>query len=122
MYEIKFKNGELKIFDSLVNADLTGADLTKADLRRADLRDADLRGADLRGADLRLAIGNKEEVRSMQIEKWDIVFTKDVLAIGCQQHSIEKWRNFTDSEIHRMDSYALDWWKKWKDFVFMAIE
>ena len=61
-------------------------------------------------------------VFSMQIEKWAIAFTSEIIAIGCQQHTIKEWKEFEDERIHEMDSSALEWWKKWKDFIFMAIE
>jgi hypothetical protein len=58
----------------------------------------------------------------MQINKWRIVFTKDILAIGCQQHTIEEWRSFDDERINMMEVTALEWWRKYKEFIFMAIE
>jgi hypothetical protein len=62
------------------------------------------------------------EWKSMQLDTYMIVFNKHILAIGCQQHSIADWKAFTDIEISKMDSKALVWWKKWKDFIFKAIE
>jgi hypothetical protein len=59
---------------------------------------------------------------SMQLEKWQVAFTSEILAIGCQQHKISKWRDFSDETINEMDNNALAWWKKWKDFIFTAIE
>ena len=45
------------------------------------------------------------------------------MAIGCQQHTIEEWRNFSDSEILEMDGRkALKFWKAWKDVIFKQIE
>ena len=108
--------------DTLCGANLRGANLGEAYLGGADLRGANLRGADLRGAYLGGAVGNMKEVFSMQLTGWRITFTKDVLCIGCQQHSISSWCNFSDSEIENMDSKALDLWKEWKDFIFLAIE
>ena len=102
--------------------DLSGANLIRADLRGADLRRADLSGADLRWVDLRWVIGNLKKIKSFQLERYDVVFTSDILAISCQQHPIEKWKKFTDKEISEMDKDALSWWKKWKDFIFQAIE
>ena len=96
---------------------LSGADLSDANLRRADLSDANLRGADLRWV-----IGNLKEIKYFQLERYDVVFTSDILAISCQQHPIEKWKEFSDIEISEMDKDALSWWKKWKDFIFQAIE
>jgi len=73
-------------------------------------------------ADMRGAVGNMEDVKSMQLEKYMIAFTSDILCIGCQQHTIEEWASFTDEKISQMDDGALEWWKKWKDFIFTAIE
>ncbi|HIE3985908.1 TPA: pentapeptide repeat-containing protein [Serratia marcescens] len=83
---------------NLRDADLCGANLCDADLCDADLRGADLRGADLCDADLPdhtfvimgepyyLQISNGEYVRA-----------------GCQNHTVEQWRNFTKREIAEMD-------------------
>ena len=106
----------------LKNADLRNADLSGADLSNADLRNADLRYANLTLADFRRAIGNMKEIKTILIEKWIITFTHDEMAIGCQQHTIEEWENFNDDDIEKMHSDALKFWKKWKDFIFLAIE
>ncbi|MGQ6593149.1 pentapeptide repeat-containing protein [Serratia sp. IR-2025] len=79
-------------------ANLCGANLCGADLRGANLCGADLRGANLCGANLPdhtfvimgepyyLQISNGEYVRA-----------------GCQNHTVEQWRNFTKREIAEMD-------------------
>ena len=103
-------------------ADLSGADLRWENLRWENLSGADLSDANLRGADLRWVIGNLKEIKYFQLERYDVVFTSDILAISCQQHPIEKWKKFTDKEISEMDKDALSWWTKWKDFIFQAIE
>ena len=117
---------------NLGGADLRGADLRSANLRGADLGDANLRGAnlsganlggaDLGGANLRGAIGNMTQIKSMQIEQYQIVYTSDRLFIGCKNFSINEWKNFDDSEITKMDSGALEWWKNWKDIIFQIID
>jgi hypothetical protein len=107
---------------NLREANLRGADLRWADLSGADLRWADLREADLRWADLSGAIGNMLQVRSMQIEAYSISWTDDILNIGCKSYLIDEWRNFSDEEISKMDEGALEWWCKWKDIIFMAID
>ena len=107
---------------NLRGADLRGADLRGADLRGADLRGANLRGADLRDANLRDAVGNKKELRTIQVDTYSISFTDSIMQIGCKRFSHKEWENFTDAEISNMDSGALEWWKKWKNFVFKAIE
>ena len=121
---------------NLSGADLSGADLYEADLREADLSGADLSGADLYGANLSranlsgadlsgadlLCMGEMKFVKTMQLDTYQIGFTKDTLQIGCQRHSIEKWKSFKDEDIIHMALNALDWWKKWKDFIFTAVE
>jgi len=94
------------------DANLYGANLSYADLHGANLRGANLHGANLRGANLR-CFGNLREIRTMQIEEWQIGYTADTLQIGCQRHAIGKWRRWnTDAGrkwIAEMDSYALEW-------------
>ena len=79
---------------------------------RANLCRADLRGANLNGADL-LSIGNMRELRTLQIDTWEIGYTHDTLQIGCQKHPIEKWRKWNTPAgrkwISHMDTKALKW-------------
>ncbi|MGA1207889.1 MAG: pentapeptide repeat-containing protein, partial [Litorivicinaceae bacterium] len=86
--------------------------LREADLQGATLRGADLWGADLREADLR-CFGNMKEIKTMQIDRWEIGYTADTLQIGCQRHPIDKWRKWnTDAGrkwIEQMDNKALEW-------------
>ena len=113
--------------DGGIRADLTGADLSRADLTGANLRGADLTGADLtdadltdaslRGAILRRCIGNIDRIKSIQVDIWHVTWCDDLLAIGCQQHSITDWAAFSDERIASMDSHALDWWRKWRPIL-----
>ena len=144
---IIFENDKETIRETVQDANLSDADLSDADLRGANLRDANLRGANLRGANLsganlsganlsgadlsdadlsdaklRGANGNRKELRTMQIETYSISFTKDILQIGCKRFLIEEWKNFNDETISNMDSNALTFWNKWKQFIFTAIE
>ena len=91
--------------------------LTDANLTRADLTDANLTDANLR-----YAIGNGRQIKTLQTEPWIIVYTDTMMAIGCQQHSIEDWFNFDNDTIDRMDSHALTWWKKWKPILATITE
>ena len=111
---------ELRYAD-LSGADLSGANLRSADLSGADLRYADLIGADLSGANLRYCIGNSKEVKSLQIGTYLISYTKDILNIGCQSHTLDEWKNFTDAEIEFMDTKALAWWKLNKYIIITLV-
>jgi len=62
------------------------------------------------------------EWKSMQLDTYMVVYNKHILAIGCQQHTIKEWKEFTDEKISTFDDGAIEWWNKWKDFIFKAIE
>ena len=109
-------------YTNLRGANLGSADLSYANLRGANLGYADLSSADLRYADLRWCIGNMREIKSAQFDTYDVTWTKDTLAIGCQQHPIKDWWQFDDTTITNMDSDALLWWKKWKLVLQQIIE
>jgi hypothetical protein len=109
-------------YSDLTGINLRHADLTGATLRYANLYGAALCDANLTNADLHGVIGNMKEIKTLQLEKWQITYTKRVMAIGCEQHTIEEWRNFTDDEINKMDDDALLWWHKWKETIFNIIE
>ena len=113
----------------LSRADLSGANLRGANLRWASLREANLSGANLREADLREAdlrcSGNMRQLRTMQIDTWQIGYTPDTLQIGCQRHAIDKWARWnTDAGrawIAKMDPAALAWADRNLDLVLAVI-
>ncbi|WP_241123487.1 pentapeptide repeat-containing protein [Achromobacter xylosoxidans] len=121
----------------LRGANLRGANLGGANLRGADLRGANLRGANLGGADLRDAnlgganlgelrgiwgaSGNLREIKAIQCDTWPVTYTATHMQIGCQFHELERWWSFTDEQIARMDSSALEWWQKWKPVLHTII-
>ena len=109
-------------YADLSEANLGSANLSYANLSYADLRGADLGSANLSGANLRWCIGNMHEIKSAQFDTYDVTWTKDTLAIGCQQHPIKDWWQFDDTTITNMDSDALLWWKKWKLVLQQIIE
>lgn len=106
----------------LNGSNLRGSNIYSADMRGADLRCADLRGTmlhdvDLRGANLQNTIGNGRQIKTIQTNRWTIVMTKKVMAIGCEQHTYKKWMKFTDEQISEMDDEALEFWKNWKNII-----
>ena len=106
----------LKSGADLYGANLRGANLRGADLRDADLRDANLYSADLYGANLRGEILTKTPLQLNNL-KWFVLISDSYLRIGCQRHLIADWEKFKDSEIEKMDSGALNFWKKWKNSI-----
>lgn len=94
----------------------------RANLRDADLSDADLRDANLSNANLWSTTGNQKEIITIQTDLWQIVYTKKVIQIGCQRHTIDEWFSFDEKEISDMDSKALEFWKKWKPILLLILE
>ena len=107
---------------NLIRANLAGADLADANLAGANLIRANLAGADLSGANLIRTIGDMSVICSMQIETFTITFTRDILQIGCKRYSHDEWMSIDNDKIDRMDTKALVFWKKYKDFIFLAIK
>ena len=102
---------------NLEGANLRGANLRGANLEGAYLEEANLEGAYLWGANLEEAnltcFGNMKEIRTMQVDTWEIGYTADTLQVGCQRHPIDKWRKWDTVAgrkwIEQMDSKALEW-------------
>ena len=96
------------------------ANLCYADLSYADLSYVDLSYANLSYANLRfLQSANGKELACMNAGKYQVVLSKERIAIGCKLFTVEEWKEFNDATISMMDDGALEWWIKWKDLVFM---
>ncbi|WP_279675523.1 pentapeptide repeat-containing protein [Acinetobacter junii] len=105
---------------NLWGANLRGANLWGANLEDANLRDANLWGANLRGANLE---GAKDSPLIITSLRWPIYISgTGMMRIGCQNHSVEAWKNFTDEEIKRMDRDALEFWNKYKTMLLGACD
>ena len=108
---------------NLEGINFRGVNLEGADFRGVNLRGVNFRGVNLIGVNLWGARGNNHQVKSMHIAEYDIVYTKDRMQIGCENLSIEEWAQATDIDIINMDGRrALIFWRKYKEFIFMAIE
>ena len=110
---------------NLRGADLWDANLVGANLRDANLRDADLVGADLWGADLRGADlwGAKNAPMIITGLLWTVYIDgTGMMRIGCQNHSVEDWKNFTDEKISAMNSKALTFWNQYKSMLLSACD
>lgn len=90
----------------------------KITLLEAIKRNAYLRNADLSDANLWNANGNCREIKTVQTDIWHVCMTANVMQIGCKQHTLEQWDNFSDDEISDMDEKALGFWKNWKKLLF----
>lgn len=107
---------------NLRKADLYKANLTQTALSGNYLYNTKLTGANLTKTRLTGCIGNMKEVKSLQIERWPVVYTSTRLYIGCECAKIEEWKNFKEETIYLMDEGALELWEKWKPTIFHIIE
>ena len=100
---------------NLLGANLLGANLRDADLRGANLLGANLRGANLRGADLWDAKNSPLVINGLN---WIVYISgTGMMRIGCQNHSVEDWKSFTDERISQMAGDALEFWSKHKTML-----
>ena len=95
-------------------ANLHGANLYGADLRGANLYGADLYGADLYGADLDGEKLTKSPLTITGLRYWCLI-SDGYMRLGCKRFTHEEWAEFSDDEIEKMDSCALEFWKQWKE-------
>lgn len=93
---------------NLDNAYLAGTNLVGANLENAYFARANLVGAYLGGEVL-----NKAPISLISLQ-WSILITGQYMRIGCQRHTHEEWRDFTNSKIDNMGKGALAFWRKWK--------
>ena len=111
--------------DTLQEANLWGADLQEANLRGANLQEANLRGANLQEANLREANLRGAKNAPLLITSLDWVVQINGLGrmkVGCQDHSIEAWRNFSELEIAQMADGATNFWSKHKTMLLMLCD
>ena len=98
---------------NLRRAHLRGANLSYANLIGADLSYAHLIGVNLSGAHLRGAVGNDIEIKSMQVDIYRFAWTDTTLAIGCQQHPLKDWLEFSDEKKASFAGNGLPYLNKW---------
>ena len=113
-----------------VGANLVGANLLYANLEGANLRYANLLGANLLGANLRdanLRYANLRDAKNAPMIIAGLLWTvyisgTGMMRIGCQNHSVEDWKNVTDEKISAMDSNALTFWNQYKSMLLSACD
>ncbi len=126
MIEIKNLSGEI-IFtsdaESLIGADLSGANLYEANLSGANLSGANLSGANLFRANLSGArLYNVRGIIALFGMRWDVLISYNFMKIGCQTHTHDEWKSFSDEYISNMNDDALEFWFENKDVLFAICE
>ena len=53
---------------------------------------------------------------------WPVATDGISLQIGCQQHAVKDWAEFSDEQIDAMDCEALDFWHEYKQIIMQLCE
>lgn len=75
--------------------------------------------ADLRGANLWSVRGNGSEIKSLQIGKYDVAYTAEVLQIGCQRKPITERFSMDSIPGHKNDDAE---WLAFRPLIKQIIE
>ena len=114
-YEIKNRfTGEV-LFSCDIPEGMESGMIARHALETAIANDANLEDANLRDA--------KNAPVIISGLRWTVhISGTGMMRIGCQNHSVEAWKNFTDEEIKSMDSDALEFWNKYKTMLLVACD
>ncbi len=107
---------------NLSNSDLSYTRLSHTNLSYTNLSYTNLSNSDLRYCGLQGTVGNMNNIKSIQVERYEVTYTDKVMQIGCEKYKISEWFNFNDDTISEMDDGALEWWKVWKPILKKIIE
>lgn len=105
---------------NLENANLENANLRNANLVNANLENANLWKAYLRNACLVNANLGENHVRVYNFTEYSCYRANDYFRAGCQIHTIEEWKNFTEEQIRSMDGYKA--WKFYTEVLLKIID
>ena len=110
----------------LYEASLTGSSLIWSNLNRAILRGANLCGANfsratLSGAKISGALVNGHRITKKPLNvdglRWPVTIIDNRMIIGCQDHTLLDWSQFTNDRISKMDKDALKFWETSKSLL-----
>ncbi|HBC89559.1 MAG TPA: hypothetical protein DCZ94_21690 [Lentisphaeria bacterium] len=102
---------------SLSYANLYSANLVRANLDSANLYSANLDSANLNGAKYGDFTIKKLPIQISNIGYYVLIFETH-MKIGCELHTHDEWKNFTNREIAEMDGKkALAFWKQYKSLL-----
>lgn len=116
---------EAKLDHALLNkANCSGAVFDGASMHRVGVSMTYLWRASMEGADLYGMHGDNHYVKCVQlVYDQPLVYTSEILQIGCISHPIADWNTLPDEAFAKMgDPNALSLWKNNKDFIFQMIE
>ena len=65
----------------------------------------------------------EDKVINLMFKEYSVTILKEYIAIGCQTHTYEEWKNFKDCDIAPMDGpNGIQWWHKYRDVILKIWE
>ena len=119
-YEIKNRWTDKVLFTCEVPEGMKSEMIARHAVETAIAESANLESANLRGANL---CGAKNSPLVINGLNWDVQINgTGMMRIGCQDHSIEDWKSFTDEQISQMASDALEFWNQHKAMLLCVCD
>ena len=101
--------------------DFYGGDFCGGNFRSGNFRSGNFRGGNFLSGNF---LGTKISRKPITIYglPWVVIIAQNKMAIGCQAHSLDTWKKFSDIDISKMSSDALEFWKINKTFLISVCE
>ena len=65
----------------------------------------------------------EDKVINLMFKEYSVTILKEYIAIGCQTHTYEEWKNFKDCDIAPMDGpNGIQWWHKYREIILKTWE
>lgn len=102
---------------NLSTTDFTGSDLTRADLSFCKMSYAILAGATIADNKLCETIGNKKQIKTLQLDSVILTYTWDKIYCDCLSFEFGNWGLLTGVELDILHPAAREWFVKWDEVV-----
>ena len=102
---------------NLSTTDFTGSDMTGADLSFCNMSNTVLTSATLLNNRLRETIGNKHQIKSLQIGNITVTYSHDKRFYDCLELEVSSIGSVSDEYLASLHPAALDWHNKWAAVV-----
>ena len=120
LFEIKNRFNGLLIFSletESIKLCVEAAVKARINLSSADLYSANLSSANLSSAKYGYGVPLENKPVQLDSNKYYVLIMDTHIKIGCKLYKHTEWESFTDAEISKMDSGALEWWNEWRGMI-----
>ncbi|WP_348518069.1 pentapeptide repeat-containing protein [Campylobacter sp. CCS1377] len=118
-----FDNIKLEMIDPLeFHNTFYQCSFKKADFNDCDFRYCSFEECDLNEVIICNVLGDMKQICSLQVDSFKIAFTKDIIAIGCKNESLDWWKKASDDLIKDERNNYSQTWNAYKDILFKIID